>query len=128
MDNNPINEITGVILDASVAVHKLMGPGLLESVYELCLMKELELRGLDAQRQVSIPLVYKGFELSKEYVIDLLVENKVIVEIKAVEALLPIHEAQLISYLRLADKRVGLLINFNVPVLKNGFRRFVNNF
>ena len=128
MDNNPINEITGVVLDASVAVHKLMGPGLLESVYELCLIKELELRGLGVQRQVSIPLDYKGFELSKDYVIDLLVEHKVIVEIKAVEVLLPIHEAQLISYLRLADKSVGLLINFNVPVLKNGFKRFVNNF
>jgi len=127
MEYNPINAITGQVLDASVAVHKIMGPGLLESVYELCLMKELQLRGLNVQRQVPIPLIYKGYELSKEYVIDLLVENDIILEIKAVETLLPIHEAQLISYLKLADKKVGLLINFNVPILKNGFRRFVNN-
>ncbi len=93
MEYNPINEITGQVLDASVAVHKIMGPGLLESVYELCLMKELQLKGLNVQRQVPIPLIYKGYELSKEYVIDLLVENEVIVEIKAVETLLPIHEA-----------------------------------
>lgn len=127
MEYNPINEITGVVLDAAMAVHKIMGPGLLESVYELCLMKELELREIMVQRQVPIPLIYKGHELSKEYVIDLLVENEVIVEIKAVELLLPIHEAQLISYLKLADKKVGLLINFNVPALKSGFKRFVNN-
>jgi GxxExxY protein len=127
MEYNPINAITGQVLDASVAVHKIMGPGLLESVYELCLMKELQLRGLNVQRQVPIPLIYKGYELSKEYVIDLLVENDIILEIKAVETLLPIHEAQLISYLKLADKKVGLLINFNVPILKNGFKRFVNN-
>ena len=105
-----------------------MGPGLLESVYELCLMKELQLRRMGVQRQVPIPLTYKGYELSKDYFIDLLVENEVIVELKAVEALLPVHEAQLISYLKLADKKVGLLINFNVILLKDGFKRFVNNF
>lgn len=122
------NEITRQILDASISVHKIMGPGLLESVYELCLMKELQLRRMGVQRQVPIPLTYKGYELSKDYFIDLLVENEVIVELKAVEALLPVHEAQLISYLKLADKKVGLLINFNVILLKDGFKRFVNNF
>jgi len=122
------NEITRQILDASIAVHKIMGPGLLESVYELCLMKELQLRGLKVQRQVPIPLIYKGYELSKEYVIDLLVEDEIIVELKAVDVMLPIYDAQLISYLKLADKKVGLLINFNVAVLKDGFKRFVNHF
>ncbi len=97
-------------------------------MYELCLMKELQLRGLKVQRQVPIPLIYKGYELSKEYVIDLLVEDEIIVELKAVDVMLPIYDAQLISYLKLADKKVGLLINFNVAVLKDGFKRFVNHF
>jgi GxxExxY protein len=107
---------------------KEMGPGLLESVYEFCLIKELELRGVRVGSSVSIPLVYKGYRLSKDYVMDLQVENDVVVEIKSVECLLPVNEAQLISYLKLANKRIGLLINFNVPILLNGFRRFVNKF
>ncbi len=105
-----------------------MGPGLLESVYQQCLAKEFSLRGLDFQKEVSIPLVYKGFVLNKDYVIDILVENEIVLELKAVDSILPVHEAQLISYLKLADKKLGFLINFNVPLLKNGFKRFVNNF
>ena len=128
MENARINEITRQILDASITVHRIMGPGLLESVYELCLKRELELRGLKVQSQVPIPLIYKGVLLSKEYKIDLLVEGIVIIELKCVEVMLPIFDAQIISYLKLADKKVGLLINFNVSLLKNGFRRFVNNF
>lgn len=127
MENIRIDEITRQILDASITVHRIMGPGLLESVYELCLKRELEIRGLKVQSQVSIPLVYKGLLLSKDYKIDLLVEDTVIVELKSVVVMLPVFDAQLISYLKLADKKVGLLINFNATLLKHGFKRFVNN-
>ena len=128
MENEKANEITRQILDASITVHKIMGPGLMESVYELCLKKELEIRGLSVHNQVPIPLIYKGLLLSKEFKIDLLVEQSVIVELKSVQVLLPVFDAQIISYLKLVNKKVGLLINFNVPLLKDGFKRFVNNF
>jgi GxxExxY protein len=105
-----------------------MGPGLLESVYQLCLAKELEIRQITFVEGVPIPLIYKGLQLNKDYIIDLLVENEIVLELKAVEGLLPVHEAQLISYLKLANKRLGFLINFNVPLLKQGFKRFVNGF
>jgi GxxExxY protein len=117
-----------LVLDASFQVHKEMGPGLLESIYELCLMKELQLRGLNVQNQVSIPLIYKGFEISKDFRIDILVENEIIIELKAVEFLLPVHKAQIISYLKLSNKKLGFLINFNTDLIKNGFNRYVNNF
>ena len=128
MKREEYNRLSKIILDACIAVHREMGPGLLESVYEICLMKELNLRGIQAKNQVLIPLFYKGFELSKEYKIDILVEDEIIIEIKASEVMLPVHQAQLISYLKLADKRLGFLVNFNVPLLKDGFRRFVNKF
>ena len=105
-----------------------MGPGLLESVYELCLAKELEFRNINILRQVYLPLFYRGEELNKDFRIDILVEREIVIEIKAVDIILPVHEAQIISYLKLADKKLGFLINFNVPLLKNGFRRFVNGF
>ena len=105
-----------------------MGPGLLEAVYQQCLSKELSLRNIKVRSMVPIPLIYKGYPLNKDYVIDLLVEEEIILELKAVESILPVHKAQIISYLKLADKRLGFLINFNVPLLKNGFSRFVNNF
>ncbi len=122
------NEITRQILDSAIMVHKIMGPGLLESIYEVCLKRELELRGLKVDAQVPIPVIYKGEPISKEFKIDLLVENEVIVELKAVEAMLPVFDAQIISYLKLTDKKVGLLINFNVHLLKDGFKRIVNNY
>jgi GxxExxY protein len=128
MNKIELNLLSKQILDASIFVHKEMGPGLLESVYEACLNKELALRGIKTQTQVFLPLNYRGEELNKDFKIDLLVEDEIIIEIKAVEILFPVHEAQIISYLKLADKRLGFLINFNVPLLKNGFRRFVNNF
>ena len=121
-----LNHFTSIILDSAILVHREMGPGLLESIYHYCLIKELRDRGLRVEHLVVIPLKYRGEALNKDYVIDLLVEGEIIVELKAVEGLLPVHEAQIISYLRLADKRIGLLINFNVPLLKQGFRRFVN--
>ena len=120
--------LSAEILDASIEVHKTMGPGLLESVYEHCLMKELELRGIYAENQVTVPLEYKGYSLTKEYRIDILVEKEIIIELKAVETMLPVFEAQIISHLKLTDKRLGFLINFNVPLLKNGFKRFVNKY
>ena len=128
MNNEELNKLSGKILDSAITVHKEMGPGLLESVYEQCLLKEFEIRNIKTVNQLAIPLVYKGYELSKDYKIDILVENEIIIELKSVETMLPVFEAQIISYLKLADKRLGFLINFNVPILKQGFKRFVNNF
>ena len=128
MTPDEYNRYSGIVLDAAVAVHKEMGPGLLESVYQHCLARELYLRDIEIETNVAVPLVYKGHTINKEYVIDLLVEDEIIVELKACEAILPVHEAQIISYLKLANKKLGLLINFNVPLLKNGYKRFVNNF
>ena len=122
------NKISGIILDACISVHRAMGPGLLESIYEQCLMKEFELRNVMAQHQVLIPLIYKGYELSRELKVDILVENEIVLELKSAEIMHPVYEAQLISYLRLTNKKLGFLINFNVPVLKEGFKRYVNNF
>jgi len=105
-----------------------MGPGLLESVYEACLLKEYELRGVKVQNQVPVPLEYKGYKLSKDLRIDILIEDEIIQEIKSVETMIPLYEAQIISYLKLTKKKLGFLTNFTVPVMKKGFRRFVNNF
>jgi GxxExxY protein len=119
---------SGIILDTCITVHKIMGPGLLESIYEQCLMKEFELRMVKAKNQVPISLVYKTHELSRELKIDILVENEIILELKSSEIMHPVYEAQIISYLKLTNKKLGFLINFNVPVLKDGFKRYVNNF
>lgn len=123
-----LNRLSSIIFNAALSVHREMGPGLLETVYQHCMIKELSTRNVNASAMVPIPLFYKGEPLRKDYVIDLLVEDEVIIELKAIEIILPVHEAQIISYLKLADKRLGFLINFNVPLLKNGFRRFVNKF
>jgi len=128
MNKQQYKELSAQILDASILVHKEMGPGLLESVYEACLQKELELRGIQVASQVRLPLFYRGIELDKEFRIDLFVEDEIILELKAVEFVLPVHEAQIISYLKLAKKPLGFLINFNESLLKHGFKRFVNNF
>jgi GxxExxY protein len=128
MDKEALNKLAATILDAAIAVHRELGPGLLESVYQLCLVKELRNRGIRIDTLVPVQLHYKGEPLNKEFVIDMLVENEIILELKAVEIVLPVHEAQLISYLKITDKRLGFLINFNVPLLKQGFKRFVNNF
>ena len=122
-----INEITESIIGAAIAVHRALGPGLLESAYEACLAYDLVDSGFLVERQKGLPVVYRGVELDCGYRIDLLVENKVIVELKAVEKILPIHEAQLLSYLKLSGCKVGLLINFNVKVLKTGIRRLIND-
>jgi GxxExxY protein len=116
------------IFESSLEVHKIMGPGLLESIYEFCLAKELRIRGINVKTQVPIPLFYKGHELEKDFRIDILVDDKIIVEVKAVESILPVHQAQIISYLKLYDSRMGFLVNFNTSLIKDGFKRFVNNY
>ncbi len=121
-----INQISGAIVDAAMKVHTALGPGLLESAYEGCLKHELTKRGLKVLSQVTLPVIYDGVKIDVGYRIDLLVEDAVIVELKAVERLTPLCEAQLISYLKLSGRKLGLLINFNVEHLKNGIKRFAN--
>ena len=123
---NQQNKITGEIIDAAMKVHSFLGPGLLESAYEACLVYELKKRNLNAQSQVQLPVVYDEIKVNAGYRIDLLVNRMVIVELKAVESIIPLYEAQLLSYLKLSGKQVGLLINFNVVQLKNGIKRMVN--
>lgn len=120
-----LNQLTAAIIGAAIEVHRALGPGLLESAYESCLAHELGLRGISLERQKPIPLCYKGLSLQCGYRLDLLVAGQVVVEVKAVERLLPIHEAQVLSYLKLAHCPVGLLINFDVKVLRDGIRRFI---
>jgi GxxExxY protein len=121
-----INQVSGAVVSAAMRVHSLLGPGLLESAYDACLARELRNRGFRVDTQVGLPVVYDGEKLDLGYRIDLLVENLVIVEIKCVEAIHPVHEAQLLSYLRLSGKNVGLLINFHVARLKDGIKRMVD--
>jgi GxxExxY protein len=128
MNKDGLNHLSKEILAAAIAVHKEMGLWLLESVYEICLLKELQLRGIRAENQVIAPLFYKGEQLNKDFRIDILVEKEIVIELKVVDMLLPVHDAQIISYLKLTNKKLGFLINFNVPLLKEGFNRFVNNF
>jgi GxxExxY protein len=122
--NHRGTEITETIIGAAIEVHRHLGPGLLESVYEAALAYEITGRGLVVARQVPVPIVYKGLRFEEGYRVDLLVADAVVVELKCVEALLPVHDAQVISYLRLTNKSVALLINFKVAMLKDGIRRF----
>jgi GxxExxY protein len=121
-----LNEITEKIIGCAIKVHKVLGPGLLENTYEVCLVHELRKIGLEVAAQLALPVIYDGVTLDAGYRIDLLVETQVIVELKAVDRLMPIHEAQVISYLKLSGKKVGLLINFNVMLLRDGIKRLVN--
>ena len=123
-----LNKVTETIIGAAMTVHRALGPGLLESAYEACILHELTQAGLKVVQQKPLPIIYKGVTLDCGYRLDLMVEDEVIVEIKAIEKLLPIHTAQLISYLKLAGCNVGLLINFNVEVLKHGIQRVVSGF
>lgn len=120
-----LNHLTKKIIGCAITVHRALSPGLLESAYEVCLVHELKKAGLQVQRQVSLPLVYDGIRLDAGYFLDLVVEDAIILELKAVERILPIHEAQLVTYLKLTKKMLGLLINFNVELLKNGIKRKV---
>jgi GxxExxY protein len=121
-----LNQISGQVVDAALEVHSHLGPGLLESSYQACLTHELTIRGHEVRCQIPLPLIYKGVKLDLGYRIDMLVNNAVIVEIKSIEKLLPVHEAQLLSYLRLSDKRLGLILNFKSALMKEGIKRMVN--
>ena len=123
-----LDSITGIIINCAIEVHRALGPGLLESTYEACLAFELNEQGLKIECQKPLPVIYRGVKLDCGYRLDIFVEESVIVEIKVVDHLAPIHKAQLLSYLRLSECKVGLLINFNVKVLKSGIIRMVNNF
>lgn len=123
-----LNKISEEIIGAAMQVHTTLGPGLLESAYEACLKYELEKRGLKVLSQVGLPVIYDGIKIDVGYRLDLLVEDAVIVELKAVKELIPLHNAQLLSYLKLSELQLGLLINFNVVRLKSGIKRMVNNF
>ena len=118
-----VNELTYEMIGSAIEVHKSLGPGLLESTYRECLCRELSLRGISFRRECGVPLRYKGIRLDCGYRVDLLVADLVVVEIKAIEALAPVHDAQLLTYLRVGGWKLGLLINFNVAVLKDGIRR-----
>ena len=121
-------EETYKIIGICMEVHKILGPGLLESAYEFALLTEFNLRSIKAINQVETILYYKGYNTGKYYFIDLLIEDEIILEIKCVDTLHPVHTAQVISYLKLAQKKLGFLINFNVPIIKDGIKRYVNNF
>jgi GxxExxY protein len=117
--------VTGAIVDAGLKVHRTLGPGLMESAYEQCLAYELNRRGVAVRRQIALPIIYEGVRLDAGYRLDMVVEDTVIVEIKAVDALTALHEAQIMTYLKLSALRIGLLVNFNVLLFKNGLKRFV---
>jgi GxxExxY protein len=121
-----MDDLTSKVISADIEVHKSLGPGLLESAYEECLCRELDLRGMNYERQKDLPVEYKGVKLNCGYRLDIVVAGKLILELKACNALEPIHEAQLLTYLKLTGLTIGLLINFNVPVLKMGIRRIAN--
>ncbi len=120
-----LNELTDAIIGAAMEVHRALGPGLLESTYEMCLCRELNIRGIPFERQVPIPVEYKGIKLDCGYRADIIVDSGILVEIKAIDSLLPVHDAQLLTYLKLGGWKIGLLINFNVELLKHGLRRRV---
>ncbi len=128
MTKERLNEIGGIILDAAIMVHKELGPWLLESAYRLALKRELELRNIFVRMHVPVDLIYKELDLGKCYEIDLLVEDEIIIETKSCDGITPIFIAQVITYLKLSNKALGYLINFNVPLLKDGFKRIVHNF
>jgi len=121
------NEISNIIIGKAIEVHKSLGPGLLESAYQECLYYELIESGLKVEKEKPMPIVYKEVKLDHGYRIDLLVEDKVVIEIKTVDAIINVHEAQILTYLKLGDYKLGLLINFNVQLLKQGIKRFVHN-
>jgi len=127
-EQDAVNAVSGTVIGAAIEVHRIMGPGLMESVYEECLILELALRGIAAERQVHTPLKYKGYDLQTTFRADLVVQNSLLVEVKSVDKLAPIHDSQVLTYLKLTGISVGLLLNFNETLLKNGIKRLVNGF
>ena len=128
MTKERYNELATQIVDACFHVHKELGPGLLESAYEYALLKEFELRNIIAHNQVQVKLFYKGYDTGKHYAIDILVENEIVLEIKCSDMMPPVYTAQIISYLKLSQKKLGFLVNFHMPLIKDGIKRFVNDF
>ena len=128
LEKDRLDQLSHRVSGAAIEVHRHIGPGLLESAYQSCLVFELKQLGMRVEEQRPLPVIYKQVKLDCGYRLDVVVEDEIIAEIKAIEKLLPIHDAQLLSYLRLANKRVGLLMNFHVPVLKDGLKRIVNEF
>ena len=124
----PVNQVTSKIIGAAMKVHTMLGPGLLESAYHACLLHELRKQGLTVETQVGLPVVYDGEQIDLGYRIDLIVNDAVILEIKCVEAIIPVHQAQLLSYMRLSGRHVGLLINFHVVHLRDGIKRLVDGY
>ena len=125
-NENVYNALTEKIIKCCIDVHKELGPGLMESIYEICLIEELKENGFKVQNQVELPVYFKGKKLNKNFIVDLIIEDEIIVELKSIEIILPVHEAQLVSYLKLSNKKLGLLINFNVPLLTQGIKRKIN--
>ena len=123
-----MNTVSGAVIGAAIEVHRIMGPGLMESVYEECLILELAVRGIEAKRQVHTPVTYKGHDLQASFRADLVVQNLLLVEVKSVDKLVPIHDSQVLTYLKLTGLPVGLLLNFNETLLKNGIKRLANGF
>lgn len=128
MDRESVERVASEVVDGALAVHKALGPGLLESTYESCLAYELHERGLSVERQLELPVIYRSVRIDAGYRIDMLVERCVVIELKAVERTLPVHEAQLLAYLRLSGHRLGFLINFHVPLLRDGIKRMVDRY
>ena len=128
MHSGQLNRISGIIVDSAVTVHAALGPGLLESAYQACLHYELRKRGLSVESQVALPVVYEEVHLEVGYRIDLLVENSVVIELKACEAIAPVHRIQLLSYMKLSNKPLGLLLNFHVTLMKDGIIRMKNGY
>ena len=125
---NDLNELTGAIIGAAIEVHRNLGPGLLESAYETCLVWELRQKGLKVEPQVPVPIRYKGLQLDACYRIDLLVEDKIIVELKAIDKIQPIHTAQVLTYLKMTNLKMALILNFNVELMRSGIKRIINDF
>ncbi|QYY34357.1 GxxExxY protein [Ruficoccus sp. ZRK36] len=123
-----VEAAAGTVIDAAIEVHRLLGPGLLENAYELCLAHELSLRGVSFVRQKCLPVVYKDYQVEDAYRVDLLVENCLLVELKSVEKMTDVHMAQVLTYLKLSDLQLGLLLNFNTTLMKHGIRRVVHNY
>lgn len=126
MPNQKLEEIAKIVVNSVFKVHKELGPGLLEKVYEACLVYEIAKAGLEVNRQVDVPIVYDGVTLKEHLRLDIIVENSIIIEVKAVDIVNPVWNAQIISHLKLTDNELGFLINFNVPLIKNGIKRFIN--
>ena len=127
MDRTDLNELSSLVIKSAIRIHRTLGPGLLESIYQSCMLIELDLMGIRVKKEIPLKISYAGRTLNELLRLDLLVEDQIIVELKSIEEIMPVHKKQLLTYLRIADKPLGLLINFNVPLLKEGIVRIINS-